>query len=92
MTLWKKRLQEALGEVFKYGKYVFNDHASIFLFFLLIGGAVLYQKWLLTIPAAFPWAALSAMGIALSLNVHPNFTFLKRADLVFLSPREESPE
>lgn len=92
MELWKKRLEAAMSETMKYGKYLLNDHASIFLFFIFIGGAVMYQKWLSTMSVDFPWALIVSVLLALLMNYHPFFTMLKRGDLSFLTPREGTTE
>lgn len=92
MELWRKRLQEAMTELTKYGKYLLNDHANIFLFFIFVGGAVLYQKWLASLQDTFPWALIVCLLLALILNYHPFFSLLKRGDLSFLTPREGTDE
>ena len=92
MNLWKKRLQEAIEEITKYGKYLLNDHAGIFLFFLSIGGAVMYQKWLFSLPSTFPWALVVCLFLALIMNHQPFFSLLKKGDIAFLTPREGTSE
>lgn len=92
MELWKKRLEAAISETTKYGKYLMNDHASIFLFFVWVGGAILYQKWLSTLGENFPWALIVSVLLALLMNYHPFFSLLKKGDLSFLTPREGTDE
>ncbi|MBB5325370.1 ABC-2 type transport system permease protein [Anoxybacillus tepidamans] len=87
--LWKQRLIRYGSEIKRYLRYMLNDHL---LFVLLIGlgaGAVMYQRWVATLPPHFPYAIVGAVIFSLFLAYSPVRTFLEEADIVFLLPAEK---
>ncbi|WP_338753500.1 ABC transporter permease [Bacillus sp. FJAT-52991] len=87
--LWKSRLESYYGELRKYLRYMLNDH---FLFVLVFGlGALLYyySGWVKTLDETFPAPFIMAVTLGALLAWSPVYTFLMRADTVFLLPLEE---
>lgn len=86
--LWNQRTEERLREIFRYGRYMFNDHLLIVLLFAIGGGAFYYKDWVTTLDEHFPTALLFAVIFSISLSCGNVITFLKEADKVFLLPVE----
>ncbi|WP_232726129.1 ABC transporter permease [Bacillus sp. FJAT-42315] len=87
--LWKSRLDSYSGELRKYLRYMLNDHL---LFVLVFGlGALLYyySGWVKTLDNNFPAPLVMAVILGALLAWSPVYTFLMRADTVFLLPLEE---
>ncbi|WP_203364147.1 ABC transporter permease [Bacillus sp. REN10] len=87
--LWTNRLQSYYGELRKYLRYMLNDHL---LFVLVFGlGALLYyySGWVKTLDETFPAPIIMAVTLGGLLAWSPVYTFLMRADTVFLLPLEE---
>lgn len=87
--LWKNRLDSYYGELRKYLRYMLNDHL---LFVLVFGlGALLYyySGWVKTLDDSFPAPLLMAVTLGALLAWSPVYTFLMRADTIFLLPLEE---
>ena len=61
--LWNQRTEERLREIFRYGRYMFNDHLLIVLLFAIGGGAFYYKDWVTTLDEHFPTALLFAATI-----------------------------
>ncbi|MGC8227463.1 ABC transporter permease [Pseudobacillus badius] len=87
--LWKSRITAYYTELRKYLRYMLNDHL---LFVLVFGlGAVLYyySGWVKTLDETFPAPLVMAVFLGALLAWSPVYTFLMRADTVFLLPLEE---
>ncbi|KAB7704954.1 ABC transporter permease [Bacillus aerolatus] len=87
--LWKSRIEAYYKELRKYLRYMLNDHL---LFVLVFGlGAVLYyySGWVKTLDETFPAPLVMAVILGALLAWSSVYTFLMRADTVFLLPLEE---
>lgn len=82
------RLKDHLKLLTRYLRYIFNGHFMIALLFLIVTGAVYYQKWLSELPATFPAAIVIALILGLLVTYNPLQLFLKEADKVFLIVKE----
>ncbi|QPC45996.1 ABC transporter permease [Mangrovibacillus cuniculi] len=87
-NLWQKRREEALKELKRYGRYMFNDHLLVVFIFALGGLAFYYQQWIETLTASFPaeWVLAGVLGIAVTYS--PFYSLLKEADMVYWTPME----
>lgn len=87
-NLWQKRRAEALKEVKRYGRYMFNDHLLVVMIFALGGLAFYYQQWIETLTASFPaeWVLAGVLGITVTYS--PYYSLLKEADMVYWTPME----
>jgi ABC-2 type transport system permease protein len=65
-----------------------NSGLLIFVYALIIIGGVYYQQWLSRLPAGFPGVTLVSATLALLTVRAPIRSFVRRADLVFLTPAE----
>lgn len=86
--LWSYRFSLFLNEILKYMRYILTGHFTIVLIFLAGWGAFEYQKWLQVIQPDFPAELVAAVVITLFVLWSPIQTYLKNADVVFLTPME----
>ncbi|MBM7647607.1 ABC-2 type transport system permease protein [Bacillus ectoiniformans] len=86
--LWKQRLDTYYNELRKYLKYMLNDHLLFVLVFGMGAGLYYYSDWVKTLDPAFPAPLIMAAVLGAVLAWSPVYTFLKRADTVFLLPLE----
>lgn len=86
--LWRRRFAEYQKEIFRYLRYMLNDHILFVLVFA--GGAALYyySGWVKTIDPGFPAVPIMAAVLGLLLTGGQIHTLLKEADKVFLLPME----
>ncbi|TGY52811.1 ABC transporter permease [Ligilactobacillus murinus] len=91
LDLWKMRQKTHQKQMFKYLRYVLNDHFILALLFILGGLALSYSNYLKALsPQAEIWYAkpLVLLILVISLQVGRLATLLKPADIVFISPRQ----
>ena len=88
VNLWKKRSNERLKEILRYGRYMFNDHFMLVLLFTFGAGAFYYKDWVETLDATFPTAPIFSIVFGLLLTTGTVITFFKEPDKVFLLPIE----
>lgn len=88
VKLWKKRSNERLKEILRYGRYMFNDHFILVLILALGAGAFYYKDWVETLDASFPTAPIFAVVFGLLVTTGTVITFFKEPDKVFLLPVE----
>lgn len=86
---WKKRERVHQKQLFKYLKYVFNDHFVLLLLLILGAGGYGYSEYVKTLSpeAVFPRIVIWLLLFA-SLFVGRFATLLQPADMVFLLPLE----
>ena len=87
-NLWGYRFSFYIKEILKYLRYILTGHFVIVLVFLTGWGAFEYQKWLKVVDTDFPVGIVVALTIGVLLSISPIQTFLKNADVVFLTPME----
>lgn len=87
--LWKERLNGYLSEMRKYLRYIFNDHLLFVLIFGVGAGVYYYSQWIKTLDPHFPAPFIMALLLGAILAWSPIYTYLMRADIVFLLPMEE---
>lgn len=91
LDLWKMRQKTHQKQMFKYLRYVLNDHFILALLFILGGLALSYSNYIKALPSqADIWYAkpLVLLILVISLQVGRLATLLKSADIVFISPRQ----
>lgn len=88
-VFYKKRLSEHLKESSRYLRYMFNEHITIAMLFLVSALAFYYQQWLSQLPENFPSAWIIGIAFGLVASYSPVRTLLKEPDLVFLIVAEE---
>jgi ABC-2 type transport system permease protein len=88
--LWGYRISFYVKEILKYLRYILTGHFVIVLVFLTGWGAFEYQRWLKVVDSDFPVGIVSALTIGILLSWSPVQTFLKNADVVFLTPMESN--
>ena len=88
--LFQLRLSRYQKKIFRYLKYVFNDHMSLLLLFL-IGGFVFYYTEFIKIIAEHPLMIKLLVGIIwlVTLAIGKLATLVEEADKVFLLPKEK---
>ncbi|WAA13017.1 ABC transporter permease [Fervidibacillus halotolerans] len=86
--LWVKRSGERFRELFRYSRYMFNDHLLFVIIIGVGGGAYYYQNWVHTLSPQFPTAILFSIVFGVLLAYGNIITFFKQADKVFLLPLE----
>lgn len=90
-VFYKQRLARYQKKLFRYMKYVFNDHMSLFLVFILGGGVFYYTELIKQIKGDFwTWQILIALIWLGSLFVGRLALLVEEADKVFLLPKEEA--
>ncbi|MDF2557461.1 MAG: transporter permease [Bacillales bacterium] len=87
-NLWSQRFSTFIYEILKYVRFILTGHFVIVLVFLAGWGAFEYQKWLQVVRSDFPAEILTTVVITLLVLWSPIQTFLKNADVVFLTPME----
>ncbi|MBE3570947.1 MAG: ABC transporter permease [Bacillales bacterium] len=87
--LWKERLNGYMSETRKYLRYILNDHLLFVLIFGVGAGVYYYSQWVKTLDPQFPAPFIMALLLGAVLAWSPIYTYLKRADIVFLLPMEE---
>ncbi|WP_277630214.1 ABC transporter permease [Atopococcus tabaci] len=89
MDFWKKRERTHQKKLFKYLKYVFNDHFVLLLLLILGAGGYGYSEYVKTLSpeAVFPRIVIWLLLFA-ALFVGRFATLLQPADMVFLLPLE----
>lgn len=91
LELWKKRQNKHQKQMFKYLRYVLNDHFVLALLFLLGGLGLSYSNYLQTLPGqkSVPFSpVISALILLLALKSGSLATLFRPADLVFLGPKQ----
>lgn len=89
LNLWTQRKRAHFLEMLKYLRYVLNDHFVIALMFLVGGLGFGYSNFLKTFHAGTWWAGpVAIFYLTIILQFCSLATLLKRADPVFLLPRE----
>lgn len=87
--LWKRRQHAHFLEMLKYLRYVLNDHFVIALMFLVGGLGYGYSNFLKTFHTTSWWAGpLIIFCLVIILQIGRLASLLKKADPVFLLPRE----
>lgn len=88
--LFKQRTTIHQKQLFRYAKYVFNDHFIIALLILLGAGGLAYSEYVDTLNAEmiFPQILLIVIVTGL-ISVGKIATLLQSADIAFLLPKEE---
>ncbi|WP_395387131.1 ABC transporter permease [Pediococcus parvulus] len=87
--LWKKRQRAHFLEMLKYLRYVLNDHFVIALMFLVGGLGYGYSNFLKGFKTTSWWAGpVTILCLVVILQIGNLATLLKKADPVFLLPRE----
>ncbi|MDO4681119.1 MAG: ABC transporter permease [Aerococcus sp.] len=91
--LFQKRRSEHQRQIFRYFKYIFNDHFVVALIFLL--GALMFQyaKWVDHLPQTphpSAWLWIWVIGMTLLIRFGHLATYLNEADIVFLLPAEHA--
>ncbi|RJS61679.1 ABC transporter permease [Bacillus sp. PK3_68] len=87
--LWKSRIAAYYSELRKYLRYMLNDHLLFVLVFGLGAALYYYSGWVKTLGETFPAPFIMAVFLGALLSWSPVYTFLMRADTVFLLPLEE---
>lgn len=87
--LWKSRIAAYYSELRKYLRYMLNDHLLFVLVFGLGAALYYYSGWVKTLDETFPAPFVMAVFLGALLSWSPVYTFLMRADTVFLLPLEE---
>ncbi|KMY53177.1 hypothetical protein AC623_03580 [Bacillus sp. FJAT-27231] len=87
--LWKSRITAYYAELRKYLRYMLNDHLLFVLVFGLGAALYYYSGWIKTLDETFPAPLVMAVLLGALLSWSPVYTFLMRADTVFLLPLEE---
>ncbi|KAA9291828.1 ABC transporter permease [Aerococcus urinae] len=88
--LYPKRRQSQQKRIFRYFKYIFNDHFILALAFILAALAFQYSQWLKTLTTFNPlyqWTWL-VIATALVMGIGKIASFIEKADTVFLLARE----
>ncbi|MDO4671098.1 MAG: ABC transporter permease [Aerococcus sp.] len=90
--LFPKRRAQQQQQIFRYFKYIFNDHFVVALMFLF--GALMFQyaKWVEVLPNTphpTAWLWLWVVVMTLLVRFGRLATYITEADLVFLLPAEE---
>lgn len=86
--LFVDRLKDHLKLLNRYLRYIFNGHFMIALLFMIVTGAIYYQKWLATLSPDFPSSLVIAVIFGLLVCYNPLQLFLKEPDKVFLIVKE----
>lgn len=86
--LFVDRLKSHFKLLNRYLRYIFNGHFMIALLFMIVTGAIYYQKWLATLTPDFPSAFVIAGVFGLLVCYNPLQLFLKEPDKVFLIVKE----
>ncbi|WAA08709.1 ABC transporter permease [Fervidibacillus albus] len=86
--LWTTRAGERFREIFRYSRYMFNDHLLFVIIIGIGGGAYYYQNWVRTLTTDFPTPLVFSVIFAFLLAYGNIITFFKRPDQVFLLPLE----
>ncbi|UQS85255.1 ABC transporter permease [Apilactobacillus apisilvae] len=90
-SLFKHRLGAHLIEMTKYLRYVFNDFFVIALMFCFGGLAYEYSMALKHLPKGLWWSQpLVLLVMFISVQLGGFADFIKKADYVFLMPKEQS--
>lgn len=87
--LWQSRITAYYTELRKYLRYMLNDHLLFVLVFGLGAALYYYSGWVKTLDETFPAPLIMAVLLGALLTLSPVYTFLLRADTVFLPPLEE---
>lgn len=87
--LWRSRITAYYTELRKYLRYMLNDHLLFVLVFGLGAALYYYSGWIKTLDETFPAPLVMAIFLGALLSWSPVYTFLMRADTVFLLPLEE---
>ncbi|MGX7030741.1 ABC transporter permease [Vagococcus zengguangii] len=88
--LFQLRLSRYQKKLFRYLKYVFNDHMSLLLLFL-VGGFVFYYTEFIKVIAEHPLMIKVLVGFIWlgALSIGRLATLVEEADKVFLLPKEK---
>lgn len=88
--LFKKRQSIYYKELLKYMQYIFNDHFSLILFFLIGAGGYAYSNYLESIAIGSIQPRLFIVILYFVLVVSGSIALLvEEADQIFLLPKEE---
>lgn len=86
--LWNKRAKAFWKEAAIYWSYAGRSGLTAFLLLFVITGTYVYSKILQSTPLDYPYWRFTTPALALALGWSPIRTFLKPADVVFLTPAE----
>ncbi|MBB5173231.1 ABC transporter permease [Texcoconibacillus texcoconensis] len=87
-SLWSKRVKEYWRMAIRYLRLIGNSGFLFTVYILIVFGSYYYGIFLDELPASFPTEVFLALVFALFLSKVRVRTFLKEADVVFLSPLE----
>lgn len=89
-AFYKKRLGIHQKKMYRYLKYVFNDHISLILLFLMGGFVFYYTEMIKQVDASFSIGKIIVLVIWFaSLFIGKLATLVEEADKVFLLPKEQ---
>jgi len=86
--LWRQRLQFEGKKRIRYLRYMLNDHLLVGLIIVLGGIAVMYERWVETLPGSFPYPAIAAVIFGWAAASGTVRTWFREADTVFLLAAE----
>ncbi|OQP06933.1 ABC transporter [Geobacillus sp. 46C-IIa] len=86
--LWQQRLQAEGKKRLRYLRYMLNDHLLVGLIIVLGGIAVMYERWVETLPGSFPYPAIAAVIFGWAAASGTVRTLFREADTVFLLAAE----
>ncbi|AGT30994.1 ABC transporter [Geobacillus genomosp. 3] len=86
--LWQQRLQAEGKKRIRYLRYMLNDHLLVGLVIVLGGIAVMYERWVETLPDSFPYPAIAAAVFGWAVSSGTVRTLFREADAVFLLAAE----
>lgn len=89
-SLFKKRKTLYYKELLKYFRYIFNDHFSIVLFFIIGSGGYAYSNYLEEISYGNVQPILLLVFVYFFISITGSVTLVvEKADQLFLLPKEE---
>lgn len=86
--LWNKRVKEYWNMAIRYLRLIGNSGFLFTIYLAIIIGSYYYSELLKWLPEKFPATLFLAMVWTIVLTRSPVRTFLKKGDIVFLSPIE----
>lgn len=86
--LWSKRVKDYWNMAIRYLRLIGNSGFLFTIYLAIIVGSYYYSELLKWLPERFPATLFLAFITALFLTKSPLRTFVKEADIVFLSPIE----
>lgn len=89
-SLFKKRKGLYYKNLLKYSQYIFNDHFSLVLFFIIGAGGYAYSNYLDTLSPGNIQSLIGLLFLYFFLSVIGSVTLVvEEADQLFLLPKEE---